>query len=192
MSIHQQLQSLVGSSVLTRRQALAGLSLLALTACSRSATTPDKPAAGVAYYTCSMHASVHSPVPGKCPICGMDLIPVPLGNNGTKSSIFITPEKLRELGASVVPVETQSSHGIVSLTVPVSAVLPMGNRYLVFVDLGSGNLAPREIRVGTQTPDRYQVLSGLRAGDRVVSGALFLLDAECRNEGVLTTWGDNT
>jgi Cu(I)/Ag(I) efflux system membrane fusion protein len=28
------------------------------------------------HYTCSMHPSVHQSTPGKCPICGMDLIPV--------------------------------------------------------------------------------------------------------------------
>ena len=28
------------------------------------------------YYTCTMHPSVHSKTPGKCPICGMDLVPV--------------------------------------------------------------------------------------------------------------------
>jgi membrane fusion protein, copper/silver efflux system len=28
------------------------------------------------HYTCSMHPSVHQSGPGKCPICGMDLIPV--------------------------------------------------------------------------------------------------------------------
>jgi membrane fusion protein, copper/silver efflux system len=28
------------------------------------------------HYTCSMHPSVKQPGPGKCPICGMDLIPV--------------------------------------------------------------------------------------------------------------------
>jgi len=33
---------------------------------------PDPPA----YYTCSMHPSVRQATPGKCPICGMDLIPV--------------------------------------------------------------------------------------------------------------------
>jgi len=27
-------------------------------------------------YTCSMHPQVRSPEPGKCPICGMDLVPV--------------------------------------------------------------------------------------------------------------------
>jgi RND family efflux transporter MFP subunit len=30
----------------------------------------------VDYYTCTMHPSVHSKDPGKCPICGMDLVPV--------------------------------------------------------------------------------------------------------------------
>jgi membrane fusion protein, copper/silver efflux system len=33
-------------------------------------------------YTCSMHPQVRSPTPGKCPICGMDLIPVPLDDGG--------------------------------------------------------------------------------------------------------------
>jgi membrane fusion protein, copper/silver efflux system len=30
----------------------------------------------ISYYTCSMHPSVHSHAPGKCPICSMDLTPV--------------------------------------------------------------------------------------------------------------------
>lgn len=30
----------------------------------------------IEYWTCSMHAQVHLPDPGKCPFCGMDLIPV--------------------------------------------------------------------------------------------------------------------
>ncbi|HEY1534033.1 MAG TPA: efflux RND transporter periplasmic adaptor subunit [Polyangiaceae bacterium] len=34
------------------------------------------PAAEIDHYTCSMHPSVKQPGPGKCPICGMDLIPV--------------------------------------------------------------------------------------------------------------------
>jgi len=32
--------------------------------------------ADVDYWTCAMHPSVHSDAAGKCPICGMDLIPV--------------------------------------------------------------------------------------------------------------------
>src|SRR5213078_2026586 len=30
----------------------------------------------VDYYTCTMHPSVKSQTPGKCPICSMDLVPV--------------------------------------------------------------------------------------------------------------------
>jgi Cu(I)/Ag(I) efflux system membrane fusion protein len=26
------------------------------------------------YYTCTMHPQVHEAKPGKCPICGMDLV----------------------------------------------------------------------------------------------------------------------
>jgi rubrerythrin len=28
------------------------------------------------YYTCPMHSEVHWPIPAKCPICAMDLVPV--------------------------------------------------------------------------------------------------------------------
>src|SRR5438094_8030487 len=43
-------------------------------ACSKT-PAPTKPA-DVDYYTCTMHPSVHAEAPGKCPICGMDLVPV--------------------------------------------------------------------------------------------------------------------
>jgi multidrug efflux pump subunit AcrA (membrane-fusion protein) len=35
-----------------------------------------KPAAPAAGFTCPMHPSVKQPGPGKCPICGMDLVPI--------------------------------------------------------------------------------------------------------------------
>ena len=40
---------------------------------SAANTSADK---DIDYYTCTMHPSVHSKAPGKCPICGMDLVPV--------------------------------------------------------------------------------------------------------------------
>ena len=43
-------------------------------ACSKS-NQPAKPP-DVDYYTCTMHPSVHAEAPGKCPICGMDLVSV--------------------------------------------------------------------------------------------------------------------
>src|SRR5438477_10441258 len=43
-------------------------------ACSKSGNSVKPP--DVDYYTCTMHPSVHAEAPGKCPICGMDLVPV--------------------------------------------------------------------------------------------------------------------
>src|SRR5690349_19746900 len=86
------------------------------------------------------------------------------------------------------------------LTVPVDAVLPTGSRSLVFVDKGSGKLEPRFIRVGrsfTQTDANGdasydEVLDGLSEGERVVSSANFLIDAESRIQGALKTWDDES
>ncbi len=86
------------------------------------------------------------------------------------------------------------------LTVPVDAVLPTGSRSLVFVDRGAGKLEPRFIQIGrsfTQT-DAYgeasydEVLEGLSEGERVVSSANFLIDAESRIQGALKTWDDES
>jgi membrane fusion protein, copper/silver efflux system len=53
-----------------------------------SASCGKKGAAGkpsdVDYYTCTMHPSVHSKDPGKCPICSMDLVPV-MKKGGTET-----------------------------------------------------------------------------------------------------------
>jgi RND family efflux transporter MFP subunit len=48
--------------------------LVGVASCSRKSST-GKPS-NVDYYTCTMHPSVHSEDPGKCPICSMDLVPV--------------------------------------------------------------------------------------------------------------------
>src|SRR5216110_1253331 len=53
---------------------LAVVAFALVTACSKT-STPTKPP-DVDYYTCTMHPSVHAEAPGKCPICGMDLVPV--------------------------------------------------------------------------------------------------------------------
>ena len=77
MSFIQQLNTITGYAPLSRRKALLGLSLLTLTACSRSAQQAKGASSNVAYYTCTMHPFVRSQDPqGKCPICGMDLVPV--------------------------------------------------------------------------------------------------------------------
>jgi Cu(I)/Ag(I) efflux system membrane fusion protein len=64
------------------------------------------------------------------------------------------------------------------LTVPASAVLRTGARDLVFVDIGGGRLMPREVNLGRTAGDYIEVLSGLSAGQRVVTSAQYLLDSE--------------
>jgi Cu(I)/Ag(I) efflux system membrane fusion protein len=79
-------------------------------ACSKT-TTPAKPP-DVDHYTCTMHPSVRSDTPGKCPICGMDLVPVKKGSTGpadASPSAKNTPSANREF---VVPVERQQQIGV--------------------------------------------------------------------------------
>src|SRR5205085_6512383 len=61
---------------------IAAIALLIVTGCKKSGAA-GKPA-DVDYYTCTMHPSVKSQDPkGKCPICGMNLVPVMKKNRGT-------------------------------------------------------------------------------------------------------------
>ncbi len=66
------------------------------------------------------------------------------------------------------------------LVVPASAVLQAGMRSIAFVDHGGGSLEPRDVQIGPQLDDSIVVLKGLKAGDRVVSSANFLVDSEAQ------------
>ena len=59
-----------------------------------------------------------------------------------------------------------------------SAVLSTGERNLVFVRLPNGMLAPRDVRLGIETDERIEILSGVGIGNTVVASATFLVDAE--------------
>ncbi len=64
---------------------------------------------------------------------------------------------------------------------PAEAVLDTGSRQHVFLALGGGRFAPREVKLGLQGDyGRVQVLSGLQGGEEVVTSAQFLLDSESR------------
>ena len=379
MSFIQQLSTISGDAPLSRRKALLGLSLLALTACTRSAQEPKATNSNVAYYTCTMHPFVRSQDPkGKCPICGMNLVPVMkssgTGDSGAATSaspavttssvgsddmVNIAPERMQEIGVttevvtrrnltrllraparaeidesslrdinvrvaggyitklyatsdgmsfrrgqplmtvqcdgsrsfdvlapfdgyvhmkkavegmrfeagqSLLQLADHSQVWIVaqfsedqamyvrvgqkvtvtfpsmpqhqvqgeisfidphvdnqqrrimarivvsdeghmfhpglfaevsgevpmgeSLTISSGAVIPTGSKFIAFVDHGGGKLEPREVEVGAYCGDYCEVISGLKEGDRVVASANFLIDAESRIQGVLTTWGD--
>lgn len=75
------------------------------------------------------------------------------------------------------------------LSVPFDAVIPTGDRFVVFLDHGGGKLEPRFVKIGEKLGNSYQVLEGLKEGDRVVTSANFLIDSESRIQGALKNWG---
>jgi hypothetical protein len=196
MSFIQQFQIITGNAPLSRRRALVGLSLLALTACSRSSQSTQTTDSKIAYYTCTMHPFVRSQDPkGKCPVCGMNLVAVLKSSAsptavaaGSSGVAYIAPERLQEIGATTEVVTKRSLAG--ALHVSSGAALPTGDKFIAFVDHGNGQVEPREVQVGSQTGEYYEVISGLKEGDRVFVSGNFLIDAECRIQGVLKTWGD--
>lgn len=87
-------------------------------------------------------------------------------NPGTKlkPGMFVNVELHRGLGRG--------------LTVPLDAVLDSGTSQRVFVDRGNGVFEPRTVTVGARSGGYAVILSGLRAGELVVTRANFLIDSE--------------
>jgi Cu(I)/Ag(I) efflux system membrane fusion protein/cobalt-zinc-cadmium efflux system membrane fusion protein len=71
------------------------------------------------------------------------------------------------------------------LVIPVSGVLLSGTRQIVFVDRGAGYLEPRDVQLGPQAGDQYIVLKGLKAGERIVTSANFLIDSESQLQAAI-------
>jgi RND family efflux transporter MFP subunit len=66
-----------------------------------------------------------------------------------------------------------------ALLVPDSAILRSGEKNTVFVALPGGKFDPRTVTLGPEAEhDQYEVVSGLRAGERIVTSGQFLLDSE--------------
>lgn len=63
-------------------------------------------AGDTAYYTCSMHPSVRQGAPGKCPICGMDLISVTFDQQET-GTIMVDEGRKSILGIRTSKAETR-------------------------------------------------------------------------------------
>ena len=89
------------------------------------------------------------------------------------SGLQLLPEMYVDAEISV-----DQKKGVVA--VPKSAVIRGGKRNVVFVSLGEGKFEPREIHLGMETDDYYEVLHNLHAGEQVVTSAQFLLDSEAK------------
>jgi len=66
------------------------------------------------------------------------------------------------------------------LAIPEGAVIDTGVRKVVIVDRGSGYFEPREVKLGAKAGEIFEVIDGLKAGERVVTSANFLIDSESK------------
>ena len=76
------------------------------------------------------------------------------------------------------------------IVVPESAVIDSGRRQAVLVERGEGHYEPRPVRLGVRVRGYIEVLDGLQAGERVVTQATFLIDAESNIRAALAAFGD--
>jgi membrane fusion protein, copper/silver efflux system len=95
--------------------------------------------------------------------------------------------RLRADMAATVEITTPLDGSL--LAVPESAVIDSGRRQVVLVERGEGRYEPRPVKLGAHVPGWVQVLDGLKSGERVVTQATFLIDAESNIRAALAAFG---
>jgi membrane fusion protein, copper/silver efflux system len=87
-------------------------------------------------------------------------------------------------------VEIQADNYEEVLIVPREAVIDSGARQVVFLDLGGGKFAPRDVKLGLAAQDgAVQVLDGLKEGETIVTSGQFLIDSESRMREAIAKFG---
>lgn len=87
-----------------------------------------------------------------------------------------------DMYADVVIRPEVAGEGVV---IPAQAVIHSGTRRVVVMAHGDGRFEPREIHIGVETEDGYEVLQGLNPGERIVTSAQFLIDSESNLKAAL-------
>ncbi len=71
------------------------------------------------------------------------------------------------------------------VAVPDDAVIDTGERQVVLLDRGGGRFEPRAVTVGVRGGGHTEIREGVAVGDRVVTAANFLIDAESNLKAAL-------
>ncbi len=110
-------------------------------------------------WTCSMHPQIQQPSPGKCPICGMDLIPVSTGDDQQGSG----PRELRLTPVAMTLAEIQTTPVIRKY---VAAEIPMAGK----VEVDETQVSYITARVPGRIDRLYVDYTGtrVRKGDHLV------------------------
>lgn len=70
-----------------------------------------------------------------------------------------------------------------AIVVPVTAVMDSGKRQMVWIETQPGVFEPRQVQVGQRSDDQIQILSGIKAGDKVAVSGAYLIDSESQLRG---------
>ena len=154
---------------------------LMLGACGKkqAATPPD-----VDYYTCTMHPSVHSAVPGKCPICSMDLVPVMkkgmADTGGNQTNEFAVPvERQQQIGVTYAMVERKPLH---ASTRAVGMVTVDLTRHWAFVSRVDGYVQETFVTSPGEIVEKNQPLMSIYSPDLLTTEREFVMLLKMRDE----------
>jgi Cu(I)/Ag(I) efflux system membrane fusion protein len=86
--------------------------------------------------------------------------------------------------------EINTGSGQKVVAVPESAVIDSGDRQVVIIDRGEGKFEPRNVQLGRRGAGYIAINEGVGEGDRVVTSANFLIDAESNLKAALKGLGD--
>lgn len=75
------------------------------------------------------------------------------------------------------------------LLIPQDALMDTGVEQYVFIDKGNGYVEPRKVKVSAEAGEKVGIQEGLKSGERVVTGANFVVDSESRLKGAFDGMG---
>lgn len=88
-----------------------------------------------------------------------------------KPGMFANVEIVKDLGSALV--------------IPDDSLIDTGTRKIVFVKSAQAKFEPREVKIGPRVGGQLAVLTGLSAGEQVVTSAHFLIDAESKFQAAI-------
>lgn len=73
--------------------------------------------------------------------------------------------------------------------IPQDALMDTGSEQYVYIDKGNGYIEPRKVKASAEAGDKVGIQEGLKAGEKVVTGANFVVDSESRLKGAFAGMG---